>query len=105
MPVMAAKKSNVQTIETLTERFQNLDKERTRVQALLGQAESEFEQLLEEAERDYGTRDLKELKSKLKELESENLKMREQYQKDLDTIEKSLTQVESRFDSSELDVD
>lgn len=99
---MADTKLNVQTIEQLTGRFQDLDKERTRVHALLGQAESELEELLEESEQDYGTRDLKELKTKLKELESENLKMRKQYQKALNEIEKQLAQVEERFEDADL---
>lgn len=94
--------SKIQTIEQLTGRFQELDKERTRVHTLLEQAQNELEELLAEAERDYGTRDLTELKSKLKELESENLKMRKQYQKSLASVEKQLSQVEERLDDPEL---
>ena len=100
-----AETSKIQTIEELTGRFQDLDKERTRVHTLLEQAQLELEELLAEAERDYGTRDLKELKSKLKELDSENLKMRKQYQKNLSAVERQLAQVEERLEDTELKMD
>jgi predicted nucleic acid-binding Zn-ribbon protein len=79
----------------LTERFRKLDKEKTRVQTLLGSASEQLEQLLSEAEEKFGTRELSELKSKLKGLEKENFDMKKQYQKQLTAIEEKLDALES----------
>lgn len=98
---MPNSKTSIQSIEELTSRYQKLDKEKTRVQTLLGSAKKDLEELLGRAEKEYGTRDLKALEFKLKELESENLEMRKQYQQDLNSIEKQLADVENQFDDSE----
>jgi DNA-binding ferritin-like protein len=88
-------KTDIQSIEKLTERFRKLDKEKTRVQTLLGSASEQLEQLLSEAEEKFGTRELSELKSKLKGLEKENFDMKKQYQKQLTAIEEKLDALES----------
>ena len=73
------KNVDVQSIEQLTSRFRKLDTEKTRVQTMLDTTSQRLQELLAEAEEKFGTRDLDELKSKLKQLESENLEMKQHY--------------------------
>ncbi len=98
---MANSKSEIQTIEQLNDRFQKLDKEKTRVQTLLGSAKQDLQELMAKAEREFGTKNLDELEAMLKQLESENLKMREQYQKELDAIESELENISHSHDDGQ----
>ena len=98
---MAKSKSAIHSIEELTTRFRKLDTEKTRVQTLLDSASQRLEELLEEAEEKFGTRDLKELKSKLKDLERENLTMKKQYQAQLESVEEKLARLDNEFESQE----
>ncbi len=93
-------KSAVQSIDQLTSRFRKLDTEKTRIQTLLDTTSQRLEELLAEAEEKFGTRDLKELKSKLKQLESENLEMKQQYQQQIETIEGKLANMDGEMDET-----
>ena len=92
-------KEDTQSIEALTERFRTLDTERTRVQALLDSATGRLEELLQKAEEEYGSRDLKDLEAKLNDLEIENSKMKLQFQKHLEKIEKKLSKIDEEFEA------
>ena len=100
---MAKSNSDVQPIEKLTTRFRKLDTEKTRVQTLLDSASERLEELLAEAEANFGTRDLKELKQKLKELEDENLALKKQYQTQLETIEEKLAGLDDELTQNQDD--
>ena len=93
-------KSAVQSIDQLTSRFRKLDTEKTRIQTLLDTTSQRLEELLAEAEEKFDTRDLKELKSKLKQLESENLEMKQQYQQQIETIEGKLANMDGEMDET-----
>ena len=94
---MAKAKQTTQTLDELTDRFRDLETQKTVVQTRLETTKERLEELLAEAEREFGTRDLDELEAKLKELESENLEKRKTYQKSLDTIEQQLAQIAEQF--------
>ena len=96
---------SVQSIEQLTNRFRKLDQEKTRVQTLLDSSSQQLEKLLSEAGEKFGTRDLDELKAKLKELESENESMKKQYQSELEAVENRLAKLESDLTDQTDEVD
>lgn len=91
---------DIQDLEVLRTRYQKLDRQRTEAETLLKQARAELERLEAEAKETYGTSDLPELEAKLAEMERENLKKRETYQAQLDTIESKLKEVEEKFRDS-----
>ena len=91
------KVNDTQTIDSLTERFRKLDTEKTRVQTRLDAAQEQLEALLVQAEQEFGTRDLEQLELQLKSMEADNRKKREKYQRDLDTIEQQLQEIDEKF--------
>ena len=95
------KNVDVQSIEQLTSRFRKLDTEKTRVQTMLDTTSQRLQELLAEAEEKFGTRDLDELKSKLKQLESENLEMKQHYQQQLESIEGKLATMDGDINETE----
>ena len=96
---------SVHSIEQLTNRFRTIDQEKTRVQTLLDSSSQQLEKLLSEAGEKFGTRDLDELKAKLKELESENESMKKQYQSELEAVENRLAKLESDLTDQTDEVD
>lgn len=91
---------DIQDLDVLRARYQRLDRQRTEAETLLKQARAELERLEAEAKEKYGTSDLAELEAKLAEMERENLKKRETYQAQLDSIENKLKEVEEKFRDS-----
>lgn len=92
-----SKTKDVQSMEILTQRYRELDHEKTRVQTLIDSAEAALNQLLAEAETLFGSRDVDFLEQKLRQLEQENIQMREKYQADLDALESSLNEIDRQF--------
>lgn len=92
--------SQVESIEQLRERYDKLNHRKTEAQTLLKQAESELERLRSEAKEKFGTDDLDDLKMKLAELEAENLRRREAYQKQLDSIDAALKEVDKKYEEA-----
>ena len=92
--------SQVESIEQLRERYDRLNHRKTEAQTLLKQAESELERLRAEAKEKFGTDDLDELKKKLAEIEAENLRRREAYQKQLDSIDAALKEVDKKYEEA-----
>lgn len=81
-------------IETLRNRYLELDTKRTQCKTLLERAESDLKELKRQAQEQFGTSDLEELKAKLAQMEEENLKMRRDYEALLDGIQTKLTEIE-----------
>lgn len=93
----------IQSIEELTRRFQKLDRQRTAVQTRLEDTREQLERLLQQAETEFGTRDVAKLKQKLKLMEEGNAKKRLAYQQELDSIEQQLAAIEQKFSGSDSD--
>ena len=89
--------SEIQDIETLKARFENLREKKTRAETLLGTAEQELRRLQTEAQERYGTSDVDTLKSKLKQIEEDNRRKQRDYQSQLDGIDAKLKEVEEKF--------
>lgn len=89
--------SEPQTIETLRQRYEDLNKKRTQAETLLQKANEELEKLKAEAKSKFGTDDLAEMQKQLEQMEQENLKKRREYQKLLDGIEADLKSVEEKY--------
>lgn len=87
----------IEELETLRNRYQKLDRQRTEAETLLRQARAELEKLEAEAKELYGTQDLAELEAMLAKMEQENLDKRRAYQAQLDGIEQKLKEVEEKF--------
>lgn len=87
----------IEELETLRNRYQKLDRQRTEAETLLRQARAELEKLEAEAKESYGTQDLAELEAMLAKMEQENLDKRRAYQAQLDGIEQKLKEVEEKF--------
>lgn len=92
--------SEVEQLESLRQRYQQLAEQRTRAETLLENARQELKKLQEEAAERYGTPDLAALEAKLAQMERENLDKRKAYQAQLDGIEAKLKEVEAKFQES-----
>jgi phage-related tail protein len=90
--------SEVETIEQLRERYDRLNHRKTEAQTLLKSAEVELDRIRADAREKFGTDDLESLKKKLAELEAENLRRREAYQKQLDSIDVALKEVDKKYE-------
>lgn len=89
--------SEVEQLETLRKRHQQLAESRTRAETLLENARQELTKLEAEATERYGTANLEELEAMLAAMEKENLEKRKSYQAQLDAIERDLKDVEAKF--------
>lgn len=87
---------HVLEIDELRRRYEVLRDKKSQAEALLNNANQELERLRLEAQKQYGTSDLKELQAKLQLMEEENLSRRREYQKLLEKIESDLRAVEDR---------
>lgn len=101
MPKQADQVAGKQDIDTLKERYQNLNEEKIRAEENLKNAESHLAQLRQQAIEEFGTDDLSSLREKLDQMESENEKKRADYQAKLDHIESNLSSVEQSYEESD----
>ena len=86
-----------QDIESLKQRHQKLQTERTRAETQLETAQKELARLQAEAHSSYGTADLAQLEQLLHSRKAANEKKRADYQHSLEKIEHDLADVESKF--------
>lgn len=89
--------SELQDLETLKSRFENLRDKKTRAEERLRTAENELKRLQAEAQERFGTSDVETLKAKLRQVEEDNRRKQRAYQDQLDGIETKLRDVESKF--------
>ncbi len=89
---------DIQTIETLKQRYETMRDQKTKAETLLGQAQAELERLRAEARERFGTDDLQQLQAKLEAMEADNLRKRREYQALLDSIERDLKSVEEQVE-------
>ncbi len=88
---------DIQSIEQLRERFNNLNEKKAKANALLEKAKEELQKLQAEAKGAFGTDDLNQLEQMLQKMERENEMKRLDYQKLLDSIESELREVDKAF--------
>ena len=89
--------SQVQSIDTLVQRYQKLDESRIVAETNLKNAQGQLEELQLEAKQQFGTAELEELKSILHNMQQENEKLQLDYQQHLDQVEANLAQVEKEY--------
>ena len=82
------------SIEQLKEQYEKLNRRKIQTETQLATANAQLEELLQEAESEFGTSDGAELKKKLAKMEDENSKNRREYQTLLDKIEADLAAIE-----------
>jgi chromosome segregation ATPase len=82
------------SIEQLKEQYEKLNRRKIQTETQLATANAQLEELLQEAESEFGTSDVAELKKKLAKMEDENSKNRREYQTLLDKIEADLAAIE-----------
>ncbi len=99
-PKRTANPSEALDIVALKQRYEDLQKEKTRAETKLDTAEKELRKLRKEAKEDYGTDDLAELQAQLETRKQENEKKLAAYQKSLEKIEGDLEAVEAKYDES-----
>jgi hypothetical protein len=86
-----------QSIETLTQRYRELDKRKTQAETKLEGARSHLDDLRRQAREKYGMDDIAELRQMLETMTTENEAKRRQYPTDLDRIEADLADVDQKF--------
>ena len=86
-----------QTIEQLTERYNELNTRKIQAETKLKTAEEQLASLKEEARREHGTDDLDKLNEMLEKMEAENEQKRLDYQALLDKVERDLQKVEETY--------
>jgi len=92
---MAKKKATeASSIEELTSEYERLNKRKIQAQTQLDGATRQLEELQKEAENEFGTSDVDQLKSRLDQMEAENEKRRKEYQVLLEGIANDLEKVE-----------
>ncbi len=82
------------SIEQLKEQYEKLNERKIETKTELKRAEEDLATLQEDADQEFGTHDVAELREKLNTMEAENKKNRLEYQKLLDKIETDLAKVE-----------
>ncbi len=100
---MTNQQQSRQTIERLTQRYNQLNTKKIEAETNLKSARKQLEELQKEARETYGTDDLEALQQKLAEMEAENEKKRADYQATLDRIETDLDAVEEKYRHSGAD--
>ena len=91
--------STAQLLEEHKARHQTLTERRQRVQVELETAARQLEEAQSEAERDFGTRDLAELRNLYTEREQENERKVSQFIEDLNALEAALAEMERQLAS------
>jgi septal ring factor EnvC (AmiA/AmiB activator) len=82
------------SIEQLKEQYEKLNERKIETKTELKRAEEDLATLQKDADQEFGTHDVAELREKLNTMEAENKKNRLEYQKLLDKIETDLAKVE-----------
>lgn len=93
--------SPVPDIETLSEQFQKLNKRKIESERDLVNAEKNLNELKQQAQEEYGTENLDELKEKLKQIKAENERKRAEYHQTLGQIEADLTKIETEHQATD----
>lgn len=91
--------STAQLLEEHKARHQTLTERRQRVQVELETAARQLEEAQTEAEREFGTRDLAELRNLYTQREQENERKVAQFIEDLNALEAALAEVERQIAS------
>lgn len=95
---MARNSEPVQTIVELRNRYDDLSKEKVRLQTQKERAEKDLEKLRQQAREQFGTDDLKRLQSQLAEMKKQNEKQKAEYRKKLDAIDRKLLEIDELFE-------
>lgn len=90
----------IQSIEKLSERYQQLSVQRVQAQRDLEHAQSSLNQLKAKAREDYGTDDIEDLKQILDDMKRKNEEDRANYQASLDAIESELNEIDKKYGST-----
>lgn len=92
---MPAKDKDDHSIESLKQRYDNLNRRKIQTQTQLESTTKQLQELQAEAAEQFGTSDIEELEAKLAEMLAENEKRLTDYKSLLDGIEQDLAKVES----------
>jgi hypothetical protein len=92
-------KSAAQVLEENKARYQALIERRQRLQVELEAAARQLREAQDEAERDFGTRDIDALRAMYAKREEENEQKVAQFVQDLDALEAALVEVERQLAS------
>lgn len=92
----AALPDGQEDIEALKARYEALNKKKIQAETSQEAAEKRLKELKAQAQHDYGTDNLDELKQKLADLKDENERKRAEYQTHLEDIETKLAAVEQQ---------
>lgn len=90
-------KEEIQDIEELTERYDDLNRKKIRAEGDLERARKDLEEYRKEAEEMYGSSDIGVLKQRLNEMIQENDRKKMAYQQSLDQIEQGIVEIEGRM--------
>lgn len=94
------KQEFVPDIEALTEQYQKLNKRKIESERDLVNAEKNLNELKQQAQDEYGTDQLDELKEKLNQIKAENERKRAEYHQSLGKIEADLAKIETEHQTT-----
>lgn len=92
-------KNAAQLLEEQKTRFQTLLNRRTAVQVELATAERQLKEAGDEAEEEFGTRDIGQLRELFSSRETDNARKVQEFIGNLDALEAGLKEVEARLAS------
>jgi hypothetical protein len=85
------------SIESLTKRYEELNKRKITADANLKHANDQLNELKQKAKDQFGTDDLDVLREKLADMERDNERIRVEYEQHLTEIEQNLASVEASY--------
>lgn len=102
---MSRQRANDQSeiVATLKHQFRELERQKIEAGRDLKHAKDRLQTLASEAREKYGTDDLDELRERLAAMRAENKKRLEDYRRHLESLEKGLGDIESRYAAAEAD--
>ena len=93
-----SKPKTTATLEELRSRYEKLNKQKIVAQTQRDATQKQLDQLLKQAQKEFETEDLDELRKILDKMKTENEKLREKYANSLAGIEKKLAEIDAGFD-------
>lgn len=93
------------TMEKLRLRYEQLNTQRIQVETNRKNAQQQLAKLKKQAQQQFGTDDVGELRKKLQQMKKDNEKTRTAYEKDLDQIETKLAEIDENFKNDDSQID
>ena len=102
---MSAEESHEEALKALQERHQQLREKRSEAEGMLKSAQADLQRLQVEADRQFGTSNIKELKAMLKDMQKKNQRMIKQYNEKYAELEAAIDAIEAEYEAEQAEED